>query len=106
MTKYLLYALLLVSLLYLESCGRKPYACFMTEPDEEEIHVNQPVTFYAGCSINAETFFWEFYGNDDSTDYGYSTTRTFYTPGQVKVFLIVVGQGKSTATERYITVQP
>lgn len=106
MVKYLLYSLLLVALFFTESCMRKPYACFLTEPDEEDIHVNQPVTFYAGCSVNAETYFWEFYGIQDSTDYGYSTTRTFYDTGQVKVFLIVIGYGKNSSTQRYIRVQP
>jgi hypothetical protein len=90
----------------LPACTRAPFACFRTDVAEADIHVNQPVTFSAYCSSGAGSYFWEFYDKEDSTEYGFSVTKTFATPGDVKVFLLVVGNGKTSSTERYITVQP
>lgn len=105
MVKYLPFVV--IACLFLsQSCGRTPYACFTTEPDEDSIHVNQPVTFRANCTSGAGSYYWEFYDKDDSTEAGFSVTKTFYAPGEVKVFLLVVGNGKTSSTERYITVQP
>lgn len=96
----------IVLLLAMAGCTTKPYACFRTEPEEEDIHVNQPVVFRANCSSGADSFFWEFYDKEDSTEYGFSVTKTFTDTGEVKVFLLVVGGGKTSSTERYITIKP
>lgn len=106
MSRYLTFVCFLLSLLFIQSCVRAPYACFRTEPDEGDIHVNQPVTFSAYCSTGADSWFWEFYDKEDSTEYGFSVTKTFTDTGEVKVFLLVVGGSKTSSTERYITVKP
>ena len=106
MVKHRSFIVVFVCMLLSQSCGRAPYACFTTEPKEDSIHVNQPVTFRANCTSGADSYFWEFYDKDDSTMTGFNITRTFYDTGEVKVFLLVVGNGKTSSTERYITVQP
>ncbi|MCS6933747.1 MAG: hypothetical protein NZM35_01175 [Chitinophagales bacterium] len=87
-------------------CTRRPYACFRTQPPEDSIRVNVPVTFYASCSVNSNEYFWEFYDNPDSSYFGYSIQHTFYTPGKQKVFLMVAGYGKTASTIREIEVKP
>ncbi len=106
MVRNLLLIFVFVALLATAACSRRPYACFRTEPEEEDIHVNQPVTFRANCSSGADSYFWEFYDKEDSTEYGFSVTKTFADTGEVKVFLLVVGGGKTSSTERYIKVKP
>lgn len=106
MVRNLLLYSLFVLLLAIQACTGSPYACFRTEPDEEDIHVNQPITFRANCSSGADSYFWEFYDKEDSTEYGFSVTKTFTDTGEVKVFLLVVGGGKTSSTERYNNVKP
>jgi len=106
MRKYTALAIITLALFYVESCAPKPFACFIVEPDEENIHVGDSITFRASCTTGADAYFWEFYDKDDSTEYGFLTTRKFYQPGEVKVFLLVTGSGKTSATSRYITVKP
>jgi len=92
--------LVAMSLVY-SSCKKNTFACFESNTDKDSIHVNIPVTFVAVCSYNADSYFWEFGGNEDSTDYGYSVTRTFYTPGNVDVKLFVAGSTVSAAVNTY-----
>jgi PKD repeat protein len=87
----LLSCLIVIGLSTFSSCKKSTFACFDTLTDKNDIHVNVPVTFVATCSNNADSYFWEFGGNEDSTDYGYSVTRTFYTTGNVEVKLFVTG---------------
>lgn len=96
-----LFALVLVS-----SCGKHPFACFTTEPDEEDLHVNQPVTFHAACSTNGTEFYWELYDNEDSTFYGDPLTVTFKDTGDVKVFLLISTGSKTASAERVIHINP
>ena len=95
-----------ILLVSIESCGKRPFACFETSVDEADIHVNQPVKFFALCSSNADDFYWEFYDNEDSTEFGYSVTKTFKDTGLVNVFLLVSKGNKTSSTERKIKVLP
>ncbi len=106
MRKQIVLIVVVAALFLIQSCKGKPFACFSTEPDEDNLHVNQPITFRANCSTNADTYYWEFYDKEDSTEYGFSVTKTFADTGEVKVFMLVVGGGKTSATERYITIRP
>lgn len=106
MRKHAVLVFIIVALFCMESCGPKPFACFVTEPEEDNIHVGDTVTFRAACSTNAHDYFWEFYDKDDSTDYGFMVKRVFNQPGEVKVFLLITGKGKTSSTERYIEVKP
>jgi hypothetical protein len=106
MLRYIVFLSFITLLLLVQSCGRQPYACFRTEPEEDNIHVHQPVTFRANCSTGADSYFWEFYDKEDSTEYGFSVTKTFKDTGEVKVFLLVVGGGKTSSTQTYIKVKP
>lgn len=96
-----LFALVLVS-----SCGKHPFACFTTVPDEDSLRVNQPIMFNAACSTNGELFYWEFYDNEDSTFYDSPITMTFHDTGNVKVFLLITSGGKTSSTERVIHIKP
>ncbi len=103
------FLLLFLSLLFIlthESCGRKPFACFRTDVDEDSIHVNQPVIFSSACSGNAGSFFWEFYDNEDSIFFTHSVQKTFFDTGEVKVFLLVTNANKTSSVTRYIHVKP
>jgi PKD repeat protein len=90
----------------IQSCGKAPFACFTTDLDRDKIHVNQPVTFAANCTSNASDYFWQFYGNEDSTEFGYSVTKVFKNPGKVEVFLLVSGGHKTSTTTDSIMVLP
>lgn len=97
---------LLLLIVSIHSCTKRPYACFRTIPEEDSLKVNVPITFIASCSSNGDDFFWEFYDNPDSSEFGYSTVRTFHTAGQVEVFLLVAGNGKTAATTKMVTINP
>ncbi len=101
-----MFLLFIPVMLQLESCVKTPFACFQTQPDEDNIHVNQPVTFTGFCSTNADGYFWEFYDDEDSSYFGFTTTQTFYDTGYVKVYLLVTGGRKTNATSREIYVKP
>lgn len=88
------------------SCGTHPFACFTTDVAEDSIHRMQPVTFNAACSANGDGYFWELYGNEDSTFYGTTLTTVFKDTGNVKVFLLITAGGRTASTERYIKVLP
>lgn len=97
---------LLLLIVSVHSCTKRPYACFRTIPEEDSLKVNEPITFIASCSSNGKDFFWEFYDNPDSSEFGYSTVRIFNSPGQVEVFLLVAGNGKTAATTKMVTINP
>jgi hypothetical protein len=100
------FCFIVVVLLALSSCKKSTFACFEPLTDENNIRVNIPVTFVASCSNNADSYFWEFGGNEDSTDYGYSVTRTFYTTGNVDVKLFVTGGTTIGAITNTYNVKP
>lgn len=88
------------------SCNRAPFACFSTSVDVDSIYRYQPVTFVASCSNNADEYFWQFYDKDDSTEFGYAVTRTFYDTGAVNVYLLVTSGRKTSSTLQTIYVKP
>ncbi|MBP7390254.1 MAG: hypothetical protein KA841_07610 [Chitinophagales bacterium] len=92
--------------LQLESCAKSPFACFRTSPGENDIHVNQPITFTASCSSDGDGYFWEFYDDSDSSYFGYSRTQTFYDTGYVDVYLLVTNGRKFNSTTSKIHVKP
>ena len=94
----------LLLLLIFQSCGRKPFACFRTDVDEDSIHVNEPVIFNSVCSSNGNSFFWEFYDNEDSIFFTPTVQKIFYDTGNVKVFLLVTNGNKSSTVSREIHV--
>ncbi len=94
------------ALLLIESCGKKPLPCFMTNPEEENIHVHQPVTFSAYCSNNGEEFFWEFYDNEDSIEFDPVVVKYFNDTGIVNVSLTAINGNKSAIYKKSIMVKP
>ena len=93
-------------LLLPQSCGKQPYPCFTTNPDEDDIHVNQPVTFSPYCSANGDEYFWVFYGNDDSIDFNPVVTKYFKDTGFVDVSLDVTNGNKYARVTDKIYVKP
>jgi hypothetical protein len=87
-----------------QSCARKPSACFKTDIPEDSIHVNQLVTFSALCSNNAGDYFWEFYNNDDSVEFTQRVQKVFYDTGQVKVYLLITNGRQESSVTRTVHV--
>ena len=98
--------LLVVVFTTIQSCARKPFACFKTDVDEDSIHINQPVTFSAECSSNTEEYFWEFYDNLDSIEFEATVTKAFKDTGSVKVTLSVANGNKIASSTKYFQVKP
>lgn len=93
-------------LLLTQSCGKQPYPCFTTNPDKDDIRVNQPVTFSPYCSTNAEEYFWQFYDNDDSIEFQPIVVKYFKDTGEVKVALDVTNGNKYARATDIIYVKP
>lgn len=93
-------------LMLITSCAKNPLPCFMTNPEEDNIHVSQPVTFSAYCSNNSEEFFWEFYGNEDSIEFGPVVTKYFSDTGTVKVAMTAINGTKAAIYKQDILVKP
>ena len=96
----------ILALCFIESCGKRPLPCFMTNPEEDNIHVNQPITFSAYCSNNGEEFFWEFYDNEDSIEFDPVLVKYFKDTGTVSVSLTAINGNKSAIYKKSITVKP
>ncbi len=88
------------------SCGHAPNACFASSINEDSIHVNQAVTFNAACTSNGDGFNWQFYGNEDSVEFGSIVTKAFPDTGSVNVYLLVTNGKKSSSVTRDIRVIP
>jgi PKD repeat protein len=100
--------LLLCLAIYLsiQSCSKKPFACFRTDVAEDSIHVNQVVTFTALCSTNARDYSWEFSDKIDSIAFSPNVTRIFADTGEVEVYLLVTNGRKQSTSSRNIYVHP
>jgi hypothetical protein len=96
---------LLISML-IESCTKRPFACFRTNVNEDSVHINQPVFLNASCSSNTNDYFWEFYNNTDSVEWTEEVTKTFKDTGYVNVYLLVVSGNKSASTSRVLHIIP
>lgn len=98
--------LFLSLLISAQSCKKTPLPCFVTNPEEDSIHVNTPVTFSAFCTRNGNSFYWEFYEGGDSIEFGDVVTKTFYDTGSVKVYLFATNGNKSSSVTKHIQVKP
>lgn len=90
----------------IQSCGKQPFACFNTNPEMDDIHVGQKVTFSPYCSTNDKEYFWQFYGNDDSIEFQQVVVKYFKDTGEVKVSLDVANGNKSARVTETIVVKP
>jgi PKD repeat protein len=106
MKKSLLFLFLSAFYLFIQSCSKKPSACFHTSVDEDSIHVHQLITFNALCSNNAGDYFWEFYDNDDSVEFTPNVQKVFNDTGQVKVYLLVTNRRQESSVTKTIHVNP
>lgn len=97
---------LIVLLFSIQSCGKSPLPCFSTLPEEDNIHVNQPVVFSAYCTAQGKEFYWQFYDNDDSIAFGPVQTKYFKDTGEVKVSLDATNGTKSSRYTKVIVVRP
>lgn len=88
------------------SCSKTPLPCFVTNPEEDSVHVNTPVTFSSFCTRNGNSFYWEFYETGDSIEFGEVVIKTFYDTGYVKVNLFVTNGNKSSSVTKRIRVNP
>ncbi len=107
MKRLAIHALLFFTLLvFAQSCKKTPLPCFVTNPIEDSIRVNTPVTFSALCTRDGKSYYWEFYEGGDSIEFGDVVTKTFYDTGSVKVYLFVTNGNKSSSVTRRIHVNP
>lgn len=102
----LFFILILALVMSASSCTQHAFACFTTEPDEDSLHVNQPVIFHAACSTGADAYYWELYNKEDSTFEGQPLTKVFKDTGHVHVFLLITSGGRTASTERDIFIRP
>ncbi|MCX6200311.1 MAG: hypothetical protein NTY88_14020 [Bacteroidetes bacterium] len=91
---------------FMQSCKKTPLPCFVTNPEEDSIHVNTLVTFSSLCTRDGKSFYWEFYEGGDSIEFGEVVTKTFYDTGTVKVYLFVTNGNKSSSVTKRIRVNP
>jgi len=98
--------ILLAAVYSCTSCGRTTSACFETSVHPDSVHLNQPVTFNAACTINGGQYNWEFYNNEDSVEFGVTVTKAFSDTGDVDVFLLVTNGTKSSSISKTIHVNP
>ena len=107
MMKFLVVIFLFLGLyLSIQSCTKRPFACYKTNIDEDSIRVRQPVTFSALCSNNAGDYFWEFNDNDDSVEFTRDVHKTFYDTGMVRVYLLVTNGKKQSSSIRSFHINP
>ncbi len=95
-----------VMILAVQSCSKTPVACFNTSVSLDSIHVNQQVTFNANCSVNADSYNWQFYNNQDSIAFTSIVTKVFKDTGTVNVYLLVTGGRTAAGANVNIKVQP
>ncbi len=98
--------LFFITLLLSQSCGKQPYPCFTTNPSEDNIHANQPISFSPYCSTNGKEFFWQFYANDDSIEFSPVVIKYFKDTGYVEVSLDVTNGNKFARVTDKIYVKP
>ena len=89
----------------LQSCAKRPFACFSTDVEIDSIRVNEPVVFSAYCSDNTSEYFWEFY-DGDSVEFGPVVTQTFKDTGQTEVKLLTTNGTKTSAYSQTFVVRP
>ena len=106
MKKYFGISFLFCAFFFVQSCSKKPFACFQSDVNEDSIQVNQLVTFTSACTSNGDDFFWEFYDNDDSVFFTRNVQKTFGDTGNVKVFLLVSNGNKTSSMTKNIHVYP
>ena len=95
-----------ILILAIQSCSKTPIACFSTTPDMDSIHVNQPVTFNANCSVYAGSYNWQFYNNVDSIAFNSIVTKTFKDTGTVQVYLLITYGNQYAGVTKNIVVRP
>ena len=95
-----------IMMLAVQSCSKTPVACFGTNVSMDSIHVNVPVIFDARCSVNADSYNWQFYNNRDSIAFTPVVTKTFKDTGTVNVYLLVTSGSKFAGVTANIVVKP
>ena len=97
--------IIFISSTLLQSCAKKPYACFSTSVPIDSINVGENVLFNALCSDNATEYFWEFY-NGDTIKFDAVVTVAFKDTGETEVVLLITNGTKSSAYSQTILVKP
>ncbi len=94
---------LLVSAAVSGSCTLEPTAC-LTASKEDNVKVNETVTFNAACSENATSFNWDF--GDNASGDGAQITHKYSSAGTYQVTLTALNGGQShQSSARIIVIQ-
>lgn len=100
----IIFIILTTEFFTIQSCNKKPFACFQTNVNEDSIHLKQLVIFSSVCSSDAKEYFWKFYGDEDSILFIPNVQKIFYDTGNVKVYLLVTNGSRTSSINRNIHV--
>ena len=90
-------------MLLIVSCSKTPEACFTVDKGKTA-KLNEEVQFDATCSIDADTYTWDF--GDGSTGTGSSTKHKYPTASNYVVKLTASNTSKSATTSQSLTITP
>jgi len=91
------------AMVFISSCSKTPEACF-TIDKEKPTKVNEEIQFNAACSIEADTYVWDF--GDGSTGTGSSTKHKYPTAANYVVKLTASNKNKSATSSQNLTITP
>ena len=87
----------------MSSCKQAPVACFTVVTPADSIRVGHAVTFNAGCSSDATTYYWDF-GNGQFSTSSPTAQITYDSAASYQVALVVGNSGKSASTTKTVVV--
>jgi PKD repeat protein len=84
------------------SCTKDPAACFSVDKGTTT-KVNEEIQFDASCSVNAETYSWDF--GDSSTGTGVQVKHKYSVKGKYIIKLVAKKADKSSDFIQQIDIQ-
>lgn len=97
--------LFFAAIVTLSSCKNAPVACFTVVTPVDSIRVGHTVTFNAGCSSDAASYYWDF-GNGQSSTTSPTAQITYDSAASYQVALVVGNSGKSASVTKTVVVHP
>jgi PKD repeat protein len=92
---------IIVIFLFCASCKKAPTACFSVNNGGQAV-LNEDVDFDASCSLDAESYTWDF--DDGTTGSGKTVKHKFTTSGYFSVRLVAHNGNKTDPVSRMVAV--
>jgi PKD repeat protein len=89
----------------MSSCKQAPVACFTVLTPADSIKVGHSVTFNAGCSSDAASYYWDF-GNGQFSTTSPTAQIIYDSAASYQVALVVGNSGKSASITKTVVVNP